>query len=200
MGADDLGAILLAGGRGSRMGGVHKPLLKIGGETLLDAALRAARDAQCDPIVVVGPADEAHADLTWIREEPPFGGPVAAILTALPSVDTPRVLVLACDLPRAPDVVRLLVRADAAADGVCLRDAGGRPQWLAGIYRTDALRAAATTIPDAGRNASVRSLLADLAIAAMAAADIAHDIASDLDIAFDIDTWDDLDEARRRSP
>ena len=50
----ELAAILLAGGRGSRMGGVHKPLLEIGGTTLLDAAIAAARDAGCDPIVAVG--------------------------------------------------------------------------------------------------------------------------------------------------
>ena len=77
-----LGAILLAGGRGSRMGGVSKPLLEVGGMTLLDAALRAARDVGADPIIVVGPPDDAHAGLTWVREDPPFGGPAAAIMAA----------------------------------------------------------------------------------------------------------------------
>lgn len=188
MNAGGIGAILLAGGRGSRMGGVHKPLLEVGGTTLLDAALGAAREAGCDPIVVVGPADEAHAELRWVREEPPFGGPAAAIVTALPLVAAPRVLVLACDLPRVADAVRVLLAAPDMADGVCLEDAEGRRQWLTGVYCTDALRAAATTIPDAGRNAPVRSLLGSLAITAVAASDA---------VAFDIDTWDDLNEARR---
>ncbi len=53
----ELAAILLAGGRGSRMGGVNKPLLEVGGTTLLDAAIAAAREAGCDPIVAVGDSD-----------------------------------------------------------------------------------------------------------------------------------------------
>jgi molybdopterin-guanine dinucleotide biosynthesis protein A len=188
----ELGAILLAGGRGSRMGGVHKPLLDVGGTTLLDAALGAARDAGCEPIVVVGPADEAHAELTWVREDPPFGGPAAAILAGLPLMTAPRVLVLACDLPHAGDVVRVLRSAaqadDAADDGVCLEDASGRRQWLAGVYRGEALRHAAASLPDAGRDASVRGLLGGLAIRTVTASDA---------LAADIDTWDDLQEARQ---
>jgi molybdopterin-guanine dinucleotide biosynthesis protein A len=186
----ELGAILLAGGRGSRMGGVHKPLLEVGGRTLLDAALAAAEGPGCDPIVVVGPSDDAHAGLTWVREDPPFSGPVAAILAALPLIATPRVLVLACDLPSAGDAVRVLLESPVQGDGACLADVSGRKQWLTGIYRTDALRAAAASIPDAGRDASVRTLLGGLTITAVAASDA---------LAADIDTWDDLNEARRRS-
>ena len=173
------------------MGGAHKPLLEVGGSTLLDAAVAAAKTAGCEPIVVVGPSDDAHADLTWVREDPPFTGPAAAILAALPLASSPRTLVLACDLPRVADAVRALLEAPEEADGVCLADASGRWQWLTGLYRTDALRAAAATIPDAGRNAPVRGLLGGLAITAVAASD---------DVAFDIDTWDDLNEARRRNP
>lgn len=185
----EFSAILLAGGRGSRMGGVHKPLFEVGGITLLDAAIAAAQQAGCDPIVLVGPADEAHSDLIWVREDPPFGGPAAAIIAALPLITAPLTFVLACDLPRVSEAVRALVAAPDDADGVCL-EASGRRQWLTGLYRTDALRNAATAIPDAGRHASVRSMLGGLAITSVAASD---------DLAFDIDTWDDLFEARRRS-
>jgi molybdopterin-guanine dinucleotide biosynthesis protein A len=183
----DLAAILLAGGRGSRMGGVNKPLLEVAGTTLLDAALGAARAAGCDPILVVGAPDEAHADLTWVREDPPFTGPAAAIVAALPSIAAPWTLVMACDLPRASEVVQALLGAPPTADGVCLVDESGRRQWLAGIYRTGALRHAAAAIPDAGRHASARALLGSLAIAEVAASEA---------VAFDIDTWDDLSRAR----
>lgn len=191
----ELGAILLAGGRGSRMGGVHKPLLEVGGTTLLDAALGAAREAGADPIVVVGPTDPAHAALTWVREDPPFGGPAAAILAALPLVTASHTLILACDLPRALDAVRALRAAPFDADGVCLADAAGRRQWLIGLYRTDALLRGSATLTNGGRDASVRALLRDLSITPVTASD---DPASDVafDVAFDIDTWDDLTEAR----
>lgn len=189
----ELAAILLAGGRGSRMGGVHKPLLEVGGVSLLDAAITAAREVGCDPIIAVGPAQGGpqSASVTWVREDPPFGGPVLAILTALPLIAAPRVLVLACDLPRVGEAVRLLCAQDFSRDGVCLTDESGRRQWLTGLYRADALRAAAATIPDGGRDAAVRALVGELAITAVAASDA---------LAADIDTWDDLSEARRSHP
>jgi molybdopterin-guanine dinucleotide biosynthesis protein A len=155
----------------------------------------AARDAGAASIVVVGPADAAHAALTWVREDPPFGGPAAAILSALPLIATARTLVLACDLARPGDAVRALLDAAFRGDGVCLTDPTGRPQWLTGLYDTAALRASAGVLPDGGRDASVRALLRGLEIAEVPASG-AHGV----DLAFDIDTWDDLNHARRRSP
>jgi molybdopterin-guanine dinucleotide biosynthesis protein A len=189
----EVAAILLAGGRGSRMGGVHKPLLDVGGMTLLDAAITAAREAECEPIVGVGdPAIAVSALATaiaWVREEPPFGGPAAAIVAALALIDARHAYVLACDLPRVGDAVRLLRDASMTGDGICL-NASGQRQWLTGLYRVEALRTAALALPDQGRDSSVRSLLGGLSITSVAASD---------DLAFDIDTWDDLNEARRRS-
>ena len=90
----DLAAILLAGGRGSRMGGVHKPLLEVGGTTLLDAAIAAARDGglRTDRRGRRPSRRCAHDGSTWVREDPPFGGPAAAILAALPLVSGIRAL------------------------------------------------------------------------------------------------------------
>jgi len=196
----EFGAILLAGGRGSRMGGIRKPLLEVGGRTLLDAAITAARTAGSDPVVGVG--DEAIAlsalarTIIWVREDPPFGGPVAAILAALPLIDAPRTIVLACDLVRVEAAVAALTAAASGEDGVCLEDGAGSRQWLTAIYRTDALRTAAAGVPDAGAGASARSLLGGLSLATVSASGKG---AGD-DLAFDIDTWDDLTEARRRNP
>ncbi|MCR2810335.1 MULTISPECIES: molybdenum cofactor guanylyltransferase [unclassified Microbacterium] len=192
---NEFAGILLAGGRGSRMGGVHKPLLEVGGRTLLDAAVTAAHAAGCDPIIAVGaPVVSTQAPIapvTWVREDPPFGGPVAAILAALPLISAPHTLILACDVPRVGAAVALLRAAQFDADGACLIDESGRRQLLAGVYRTDALRAAGATLPGHGHGASVRALLEGLQVTEVSASD---------DITADIDTWDDLHEARRRNP
>jgi molybdopterin-guanine dinucleotide biosynthesis protein A len=193
----ELGAILLAGGRGSRMGGIHKPLLEVGGRTLLDAAISAAREAQCDPIVGVGEAALATSAsakaIAWVREDPPFGGPAAAILAALPLITAPRTFVLACDLVRVEDAVRALQGAPRGPDGVCLEDSSGRRQWLTGIYRTEALRSAAAGLENGGTGSSAAALLGGLSVAALPSSDDGGDLA------FDIDTWDDLTQARRRN-
>lgn len=192
-------AIVLAGGRASRLGGAAKPLLEVGGRTLLDHAVDAVAD--CDPVIVVGPRMPVAGNIAWVREDPPFGGPVAAIAAGLAhlgstaletaAADAAEVYVLAADLPNASEAVALLRRhpLPPAEDGVCLSDASGRMQWLTGRYRVDALRAAARALPDQGRDASARALLGGLTLTAVDAGGLAADI----------DTWDDLERARAKT-
>lgn len=180
-------AIILAGGRASRLDGAAKPLLEVGGRTLLDRAIAAV--ASCDPIVVVGPPVPVHGEVVWARETPEFGGPVAGIAAGLASTESDEVFVLAADLPNAEEAVALLRRHPPLAsgeDGICLADDSERMQWLIGLYRTDVLRRAVAALPDVGRDASIRSLLAGLAVTALQAGDLATDV----------DTWDDLERAR----
>lgn len=188
------GAILLAGGRASRVDGADKPLFEVGGRTLLQIAVDAVRDAGADPVTVVGPVLDSSVRADWVREEPSFGGPVAGIVTALGSwrADPEWTFVLACDLPRAdlavPRLIEALALQPADVEGVCLADASSRPQWLTGVHRTSALRAAACGLPGGGRDLPARTLLADLAIAVVAAADATDDV----------DTWEDLRRAKER--
>jgi len=179
-------AILLAGGRGSRVGGASKPLFEVSGTTLLQAAVDAVRAGGAQRVVVAAPVLDDTLDVTWVREDPPFGGPVAGILAALDAVDADEVFVVACDLPTAgPALAALPAPLPSDVDGACLDD--GRRQWLIGRYRTTALRAAASVLPAGGRDASMRSLLGGLRVEAVAAAP---------DLTRDIDTWDDLERAR----
>jgi molybdopterin-guanine dinucleotide biosynthesis protein A len=185
-----LGAIVLAGGRASRMGGAAKPQLVVHGRTLLGAAVDAALDAGAKPVTVVGPMLDPALEVDWVREDPPFGGPAAGVVAALrewaaSGIAPGWTLLVGADLPRVTDAVarlsadRGLLPADA--DGVCLGDAGSRPQWLIGMYRTRSLQDAASALADDGRDAAVRELMADLAITVVRAPDLTDDI----------DTWDD---------
>jgi molybdopterin-guanine dinucleotide biosynthesis protein A len=135
-------AVVLAGGRGSRLGAPSKPDLAFAGRRLLDIALSAAGGAR--QIVVVGDVD-VPAGVLRTREEPPFGGPVAGLEAGLARLGEGAewTLLLACDLPDAEAAVTSLLAATPAADhdGVCLLDGDGRFQWLLGCYRTTVLRA-----------------------------------------------------------
>ncbi|MBD7956193.1 NTP transferase domain-containing protein [Microbacterium sp. Sa4CUA7] len=204
-----LGAILLAGGRATRVDGAAKPLFEVGGRTLLRRAVDAAAAAGASPLTIVGPQPSADATaqvaaaaaslpttVTWVREQPPFGGPAAGVVAALDSWDaTPEwSLVLACDLPGAEAAVARLVRdlvlLPSDTEGLCLADSRSRPQWLVGLYRTAALRRRSAALPDHGHGAPVHRLLDDLAIATV--------LAPETETA-DVDTWEDLTQARRRS-
>lgn len=179
-------AILLAGGRGSRVGGAVKPLFEVDGSTLLRSAVAAVRRQGAARVIVAGPVLDDGLDARWVREDPPFGGPVAGILAALAEVDAEEIYVIACDLPTVDAAVELLCAPlPADADGACLDD--GRRQWLIGRYRTAALRRVASTLPDGGRDASMRALLGGLTVTT---------VAVDAALTHDIDTWDDLHRAR----
>ncbi len=179
-------AILLAGGRGSRVGGAVKPLFEVGGTTLLAAAVDGVRAAGAGRVIVAAPVLNAALDVTWVREDPPFGGPVAGLVAALPLVQTAEVWVLACDLPTVGSAVALLSTVPLEGDGVCL-GSGGRAHWLIGRYRTAALRRAASALSDGGRDAAVRTLLGRLDVAVIPASHV---------LTRDVDTWDDLNDAR----
>lgn len=191
-------AIVLAGGAARRLGGVDKPRLTVGGRSLLDRVLGAC--AAADTTVVVGPRG-THPETTgaprWTREDPPGGGPVAAVAAALaePALGAPVVLLLAADLPfldaRTVRVLAAAVAADGAAhpQAAVLVDAEGRDQPLAAAYRAAPLRAALAALGDpAGR--PLRRLVGGLRTVRLADPD---------GVSQDCDTWEDLARARRRA-
>jgi molybdopterin-guanine dinucleotide biosynthesis protein A len=137
-------ALILAGGRGSRLGGADKPAVQVGGRTLLDRVLDAC--AGCDRVVVVGPERPTSRVVQTVREEPPGGGPVAALAAGLPLIKASRTALLAADLPFVTAEVLVLLEsrleAEPNADGALLVDPDGRDQLLLGIWQTAALRQA----------------------------------------------------------
>ncbi|MBG6059871.1 molybdopterin-guanine dinucleotide biosynthesis protein A [Cryobacterium sp. MP_M5] len=199
--------IVLAGGRGSRLGGAFKPAVEVAGRTLLARVLDARGLAR--RVVVVGPdaardaAGPQPAPLIWALEDPPFGGPVAGIVAGLAALERAEpdphsagsawLLVLACDLPWAADAARLLVAAvtDPASgaahpDGFHLVDADGREQWLAGIYRGEALRDSMRRLGSEARGASMRQLLSGFSL---------RGIRDPGQAGRDVDTWQDVRES-----
>lgn len=167
-------AVVLAGGQGTRLGGVLKPALRYGGRTLVERALDAVPGARAVAVVTHSPFRFDDRRVVVVGEEPPRTGPVAAIaagLAALEADAAPVTVLLAADLvdPSA-GVSRLLAAVDgrrrrgAAADGVIAVDPAGARQPLLAAYRSSALRGAfaAASLPQANagaRGASVRSVL-----------------------------------------
>ncbi|WP_285249087.1 NTP transferase domain-containing protein [Pseudarthrobacter sp. efr-133-R2A-89] len=180
-------ALILAGGRSSRLGGVPKQSLVLRGRTLLDWTIEAAAGARHTVVVGdvscssppsrgvsddAGPAQSLPPGVLSCREEPAFAGPAAGISAGLAALaehggGAPFTLVLACDMPLAARAVATLRAAVAAAGdgrGAVARSADGREQPLAAIYNTDELKRSCgeLSLRNALVNGSVRSLLANL--------------------------------------
>src|SRR6476660_7549858 len=96
----DLTVAILAGGRGSRLGGVDKASLVVGGITLLDRQLDAVAGLT-HKIVVVANDDRLNDDPRFrvIRDPDPHAGVLPAMLAALESATSPYLLLMACDMP-----------------------------------------------------------------------------------------------------
>lgn len=142
-------AIVLAGGRSTRMG-VDKLSLTASGQTMLQRTCAAAA-SWAHRVIIAGPERPLDTGNHEFRiEDPPFGGPVAGVATALAALpDEPdaEVLVLAGDLQHPRDIVTLLAGAELGTDGVAPSDDEGRPQYLAARYRLTSLRSALAAAP-----------------------------------------------------
>ncbi|HEY8981241.1 MAG TPA: NTP transferase domain-containing protein [Streptomyces sp.] len=181
-------AVVLAGGGARRLGGADKPGVRVGGRALLDRVLGACADA-VRTVVVAAPRPTARP-VDWAREEPPGGGPVAALDAGLRGTTADRVVVLSADLPfLAPDTVhRLLAALDTGVDGALLADADGRDQPLVAAYRTAALRRELAALGGGLAGLPLRRLTAGLDLTRV----------PDAVASFDCDTWDDIAAARAR--
>ncbi|MEV7395558.1 NTP transferase domain-containing protein [Aeromicrobium sp. NPDC092404] len=175
-------AIVLAGGRGSRLGGVDKAALEIEGETLLTRTLRAVSGA--GRVIVAGDPRPLPAGTVLVREEPRFAGPAAAIGAAMTEVHAPYVFLSGCDHPFLSDAVDLLLD-EASGDGVIAIDGEGRRQYLMCVLDTAALRA----------SIAAQASLVDLSVRALMVPLELMEIAIPARAALDIDTWHDRERA-----
>ncbi|MER5899020.1 NTP transferase domain-containing protein [Streptomyces mirabilis] len=192
-------AVVLAGGAARRLGGADKPGLRVGGRPLLDRVLAACATATTT-VVVAAPRETARP-VEWAREEPPGGGPLAALDAGLRHISAEHVVVLSADLPfldqatvrRLLDALRTgdAPQGPARPDGVLLTDPDGRDQPLVAAYRADALRRELAALAVA--HGGVTGLPLRRLTAALDLTRISDPVAS-----FDCDTWDDIAAARAR--
>jgi molybdopterin-guanine dinucleotide biosynthesis protein A len=182
-------AVLLAGGAARRLGGVDKPMTPVAGRPMLEWVIDAVGDARS--IVVVGPRRRLAHHVQWTREDPPGGGPVAALAAGLAVLAdaSPVTVVLAGDLPFIGAAIRPLLDAatSAGVDGALVADSNGHDQPLAAAYRRDALdRQLAALGSPAG--VALRDLIRPMRLVRVASDD-----------ALDCDTWDDVRRAEERA-
>jgi molybdopterin-guanine dinucleotide biosynthesis protein A len=112
---DTITGVILAGGRGSRMGGIDKGLQNFNGMPLALAALMRL-SPQVGQVMInanrnLG-AYESFGVPVWPDVLPDYAGPLAGFLTALEHCETPWLATVPCDTPLFPhDLVERLAKA-----------------------------------------------------------------------------------------
>lgn len=136
---DDLAAIVLVGGRSSRMGR-PKPWLDFDGAPLLARLVACVAPWVSEVVLVAGPDQDvpgvASGSLRVLRDVHPGEGPLPAVALGLAAIGAPWALVLGCDAPLVRrEVVDCLVAARTAANAAVIPEWNGRPQPLVALYR-----------------------------------------------------------------
>jgi len=157
-----LAAVVLAGGESRRFGG-DKLAADLDGLSLLE---RAVTDLPSDAqLIIVGPEREIGRPAVFAREEPPGGGPAAAMIAGLRlalSGDAEAIVVLPGDAPAAGRAAMTLlsVLRSSGASAVLAVDRSGRAQPLQLALRPPAAKALITAAGNlAGAGQSARQLV-----------------------------------------
>jgi len=129
---NDFSTIILAGGKGQRMGGQDKGLVPYQGYPLIRRSLRLA--SQCAGAVIISANRnikqyEAFTDIVVQDKASNYGGPLFGIQACTTRVLTDYTLIIACDLPRlTTDLVQPLQTAlldrERQVDAVVYRQGG----------------------------------------------------------------------------
>lgn len=181
------GVIIVAGGRGTRMGGVDKASITLAGERLIDRLLRQLPYRA--PVAVVSPYP---LGMPQVCESPLFGGPASGIAAghaALAGSSEPTTAILAVDAPDSPRMLPILEQAlESSGADAAVATLDGRLQPLCALWRTESLTLALNKLSNP-RNKSVMCLLR----LANAITEVEGPAA-----VRDIDTLDELRERRER--
>lgn len=124
-----IAGLVLAGGRGQRLGGIDKGLQHWHGRALVDHAI-ARLAPQVGEVMISAnrnAADYASRGLRVLADaRDDFPGPLAGILAGLRAASTPWLAVVPCDSPRLPaDLVERLAQGlDGRSGAVVQRDLG----------------------------------------------------------------------------
>lgn len=150
--APGITALILAGGRGSRMGGLDKGLQNFRGLPLaLHTLMRLQMQSLAPQEVLVNAnrnlaAYESLGTSVWPDTLDGFAGPLAGFLTGLERCETPLLLTVPCDTPLFPlDLAerlhRALVDEDVELAVACAREEDGqvRPQPVFCLMRVSLL-------------------------------------------------------------
>jgi molybdenum cofactor guanylyltransferase len=157
---NDITAIILAGGRGSRMGGTDKGLQNFHGTPMaLHALLRVGSQVGYSMINAnrnLSAYESFGADV-WPDGSDEFAGPLSGFVVGLEHCETPYLLTVPCDTPHFPqDLASRLYRglqADALAGGadIAMAAQGGQTEPVFCLVKNEMLESLLAFMKAGGR-------------------------------------------------
>jgi molybdopterin-guanine dinucleotide biosynthesis protein A len=111
----DITGLILAGGRGSRMGSIDKGLALLGNQPMVQHVIQRLRPQVQHLLINANQNLDTYAAFgapVWADAMPDFAGPLAGLQTGLMHCETPYLVTAPCDSPFLPfDLVQRLASA-----------------------------------------------------------------------------------------
>ncbi len=194
-------AIILAGGRSTRMDG-DKGLRELGGEPLVSHVIRRVSPLVDEVLLVVGSEDQRRAYseavgdkagvLVDLYEE---GSPLIGAITGLRHVKSGYALIIGCDMPFvSQDAVRLLFEEGEGRNGAVFRWPNGWIEPLIAVYRVEPSLEEAQSLYGM-ENLRLRMILLNLEDVTMIPIEALRAMDPELLTLYDADTEEALEEA-----
>ncbi len=137
-------AIILAGGKGSRLNFLNKAFLKIGDRTLIQIIIDNIEQVVNEIIVSVSDEEEKKVfekelgNIKIVADSVKNFGPVAGILSGLKNTESDYSIVLACDMPFVnKNVVEYLFKNVKGYDAIIPKWDDDRVEPLHAVYKRD---------------------------------------------------------------
>lgn len=129
---------VLAGGEGSRIGG-GKPLMRLGGKTLLERAYDRARGWSSSAIISVRrPEQLGSCEFPWISDAAGIDGPLAGLAAALEWAcrqGAGALLTIPCDMPFLPGDLRNRLINEIGESDAAVASSGGELHPVCALWR-----------------------------------------------------------------
>jgi molybdopterin-guanine dinucleotide biosynthesis protein A len=130
---DEVTGVILAGGRATRMGGVDKGLVSIGGRPMIAWVIDALRPRVADVLINANRSHDRYREFgcpVVDDGDSEFRGPLAGMVSGMRAARTPYIAVVPCDSPLvAGEIVqRLYTAAVASGASIAVAHDGERLQ------------------------------------------------------------------------
>lgn len=149
-------SVILAGGRGARMGGQDKGLVHFAGRPLIEYSLDAVSDYSEQIIISCNrnvDSYRAYSEFVVRDMDDSYPGPLAGLLAAKTLCEQEWIFCCPCDVPNLPvEIISLLLnRIDVQRHDIAVCHDGQRRQSLLMLVRAECLNSIADYLVQGGR-------------------------------------------------
>jgi molybdopterin-guanine dinucleotide biosynthesis protein A len=157
---ENVTAVILAGGRATRMGGVDKGLLLLAGRPMIAHVIDAVAPQVESVIISANRNLERYAQFgleVFVDRSDSFDGPLAGVQQAMLSTATPLLITVPCDAPFIPRdlVARLAAEKTRLGAAAAVAHDGARLQPLFALFDTSLLPSLTAYLEQGDRKAEI---------------------------------------------